>query len=345
MKTWRFAVVGLLLLAIAGCRSDPAREILERELRRKEDEIYRLKWALEDLQDTSSCSDDWRPRSSEPEAAPSRRSGSAPPSGATPPAIELPSRPTEGVPDSLVPPGAPDVPEHLRGPSGPALEKDAEAPAARTDNDGVSAVVPLLGAPIRPSGDSRRATTIALNRTMTGGINGGGADGDQGLMAVVEPRDAAGRAVDAPAEISVVVLDPAITDAEGKAVCVARWEYTAAETAELFRRSGSSLAIHLMMAWPDERPKHNKLHLFTRYVTADGRKLQDDMPIEIALPGDRSNRWTPAELDRTEQQIPALEARRVEPPPVNISRPAPRMAARDREPKMKRPVWSPERPK
>lgn len=328
MKTWHFAVVALLLPAIAGCRSDPNVAILERELRRKEDEIYRLKWAIEDLEDTSSCSDNWRPRSSEPEAAP--------PSGATPPAIELPSRPSKGVPDSLVPPGVPDVPEHLRGPSGPALEKD---------NVGVSAIVPLLGAPIRPSGDSRQTTTIALNRTMTGGISGGDADGDQGLMAVVEPRDSAGRPLDAPAEISVVVLDPAITDAEGKAVCVARWEYTTAETAELFRRSGSSLAIHLMMAWPDERPKHNKLHLFTRYVTADGRQLQADIPIEIALSGDRSSRWTPAELDRTEQQIPAIEARRVEPPPVSIPRPAPRMAARDRKPKMKRPVWSPERPK
>ncbi len=333
MKTWHFAVVALLLPAIAGCRSDPNIAILERELRHKEDEIYRLKWAIEDLQDTSSCSDDWRPRSSESETAPSRRSGSAPPSGATPPAIELPSRPTEGVPDSLVPPG---VPEHSRGPSGPALDKGV---------DGVSAVVPLMGMPIRPSGDSRQTTTIALNRTMTGGINGDGADGDQGLMAVVEPRDATGRPLDAPAEISAVVLDPAITDAEGKAVCVARWEYTTAETAELFRRAGSSLAIHLMMAWPDERPKHNKLHLFTRYVTADGRELQDDIPIEIALPGDRSSRWTPAELDRTEQQIPALEARRVEPQPVSSPRPAPRVATRERKPKMKRPVWSPERPR
>ena len=109
---------------------------------------------------------------------------------------------------------------------------------------------------------------------------------------VVEPRDRAGRTVDAPADMSVVVIDPAL---EGNAARVARWDFTAAETAAMFRRSGSSLAIHLTMAWPGDPPAHHKLHLFVRYVTADGRKLQADQPIEVALAGDRTTRWTPSD--------------------------------------------------
>ena len=35
------------------------------------------------------------------------------------------------------------------------------------------------------------------------------------------------------------------------------------------------------MAWPDGPPKHHKLHVFVRYVTADGRKLQTDGPIDV----------------------------------------------------------------
>ena len=55
MKSWHFAVVALALLATAGCRSDPAIAVLERELRLKEDEIYRLRAAVEDLQDCGAC--------------------------------------------------------------------------------------------------------------------------------------------------------------------------------------------------------------------------------------------------------------------------------------------------
>ena len=94
--------------------------------------------------------------------------------------------------------------------------------------------------------------------------------------------------------MSVVVLDPAVLDERGKAARVARWDFTAAETASLFRRTDSSRAIHLAMAWPADPPKHNKLHLFVRYVTADGRKLEADRPIEVALPGERQAGWTPA---------------------------------------------------
>ena len=70
--------------------------------------------------------------------------------------------------------------------------------------------------------------------------------------------------------MSVVVLDPAF---EGEAARVARWDFTAAETAAMFRRTGTESAIHLTMAWPGDPPAHGKLHLFVRYVTADGRKL------------------------------------------------------------------------
>ncbi len=118
MKTWHFAVVGWLLLATAGCRSDPNVAILERELRRKEDEIYRLKWALEDAQDTSSCSANWRPKASEaePEAAPRRRNPHGTPSELMP---ELPGAPSKEVPKSLLPPpgslppSVPEVPENF----------------------------------------------------------------------------------------------------------------------------------------------------------------------------------------------------------------------------------------
>ena len=184
------------------------------------------------------------------------------------------------------------------GPSldGPGREEDRHPPRAR--HTAASAESAAL-VPFDPSGDSRQVASITLDRRLTGGISAGDGEGDQGLLVVVEPRDAAGRPVDAPAEVSVVVYDPAVQEEDGHAALVARWDFSAAETAALFRRAGPEQAIHLAGGWPAELPKHNQLHVFVRYVTADGRKLEADRPVEVALRGDRTARRNHAEAPPT----------------------------------------------
>jgi hypothetical protein len=56
MRAWSLAVAGCVCLALAGCRTDPEIARLERDNRLKEDEIYRLRWRIEDLQEAmQSC--------------------------------------------------------------------------------------------------------------------------------------------------------------------------------------------------------------------------------------------------------------------------------------------------
>jgi len=129
---------------------------------------------------------------------------------------------------------------------------------------------------------------------------------------------------------------------KGEAARVARWDFTPAETASLFRRAGSGAAIHLAMAWPANPPKHRKLQLFVRYITGDGRKLEANQSIEIALPGDRTARWTPADPPMEREATPA-SWRPNETPTGRIPGPTPYMASRSVEPKQERPVWSPHR--
>ena len=186
--------------------------------------------------------------------------------------------------------------------------------------------------------------SIALDRTLTGGIGSGDNSGDRGLLVVVVPRDAAGRIVDAPAEMNVAVLDPALP---GDAARVGRWNFTAAETASLFCRTASGPAIHLAMGWPDNPPKHNKLRVFVRYITSDGRRLEANQPIEIALPGERVARWTPAERSRSAdsplERKSASGSWRPDEMPAKRPGPTPYIASRSAEPAPQRPVWSPER--
>jgi hypothetical protein len=382
MKPWPLVVVGGALLAIAGCRSDPAIPILERQLRLQEDEIYRLRAALDQGQDCDSCSERvvggprWAPSDEAEPGRGRRRRGPAAPSGVKPPPVEMPSQSTSEVPDILrspagsSPQGVPEVPENLRGPSQPIRPRE-NAPGGRssrppldhgmspsplepngpmlkqgmgatTSRPGHVAMASQLASavPFTPAEDSRRVAAIVLNRQLTGGIGSEASGADQGLLVVVEPRDRAGRTVDAPAEMSVVAIDPAL---EGNAARVARWDFTVAETAAMFRRSGSTRAIHLTTAWPADPPAHHKLHLFVRYVTADGRKLQADMPVEVALSGDKTTRWNPSE--RAADRGQAADAwQRNEAPTARIPGPAPQMAARPDPPGPRRPVWSPERP-
>jgi hypothetical protein len=372
MKPWQFIVVVLALSVIAGCRSDPAIPILERELRHKEDEIYRLRAMVDEMQDCPAYSErDARPsRPANAESGESRRHRGAPDAGKSP-MVELPGQPTLEVPKELhVPAGAspldaPEVPKGIEGPSQPLgppkpdLNRRSSArpmPSERDEMDGPALDQEMGEArsrpgritlasrggsatPFKPSGDSRRVAGIALNRAMTGGISAEKGVGDQGVLVVVEPRDRAGRTIDAPAEMSVVVIDPAL---EGNAARVARWDFSAAETAGMFRRAGSAQAIHLATVWPAGPPAHNKLHLFVRYVTADGRKLQTDAPIEVALPGDKTARWN--RNDRRPDRNPPPEPREDVPPPTaRVPGPTPHTAPPSDNAVSRRPVWSPER--
>jgi hypothetical protein len=368
MKPWQFAVAALVLLATSGCRTDPAIPILERELRMKEDEIYRLRGTVEDLQDTVNSSErraagksrDDSDRNTQPRgnSSASGSGGEAPSSNFAPPKVDLSTPSSSEVPKTLridgnpPPVAVPEVPESLRGPSpsskmdrrprsgnGPGGSSDAtlsDGPALGGFSPGGAGAVKTISreTPGRlvadggqsmagsANGDSRCVKTIVIDRMLTGGINDGDLAGDKGVLVVVEPRDGKGRGVDAPAAMSVVVVDPALT---GNSARVARWDFTAAETAAMFRRTNAGAAIHIDATWSEGRPTHGKLHVFVRYTTADGRKLEADQPIEIALAGEKG-------LPHTAPDPSA-------PPETSMGEDA----ARSAESVAERPRWSPER--
>lgn len=370
MKTRPFVLLGVVLLAMAGCRTNPAIPLLERQLRLQEDEIYRLRAQLEDVQDSnSSCGhrterdarsgrDDDRD-----EGAPRHRPSSTTPSNDQGPKIdvEIPGQPSEKIPDTLRRRGTSPT-TSIHDSDGPSLDQSAERTTVRTIADETRMSDPPRArepAPFMPTGDSRRVASIAIDHTMSGGINSDGSAGDQALLVVVQPRDRRGQAVDAPADISVVALDPAILDSHGKAARVGRWDFTAAETASLFRRTDSNGAVHLAMAWPAEPPKHGRLHLFVRYTTADGRRVETDGPVEVVLAAQRQAGWAPAprsahgphaaeegELGRRggpELGSPTESWRANEMPSPRAAEPSPEMATRPDPRRPERPAWSPER--
>jgi hypothetical protein len=370
MKSWQFAVLASVCLAVAGCRTDPNITLLERELRLQEDEIYRLRGVVEDYQAAlRSCQEGALPRRRSEAAEPGLGGLPGPPKvegvpKALPETGSAPSgadngraneaRPSPSEAPLWKPPGAgqPDGPSEegpVQGPNSPRL------PIPRPPDDdtvGNGAEVHPTGGtgPLLPA-NSRQVTQLTLDRRLTGGYDTDSRPGDEGILVVIQPQDAQGRSVQAPAEVSVAVLDPAL---QGEAARVARWDFTAAETATRFRKTGPGGAIQLKMLWPADPPVHSQLYLFVRYTTGDGRRLQAEGPIQITLPGQMARGWVRAKVPTPAREAsrPAdpgepdqAKPRQLRPTPVvptltpNPASPAGKPA----EPKLRPPVWSPNR--
>jgi len=281
MKTWPLLVAGTVCLTVAGCRMDPRIAQLERANRLLEDRIYQLQWELEDCQSAARRDGAEDATWSLPlEPVPDADS----PWDETPPHAsprQAPALKLEGSLEEVTPGEALDS---LRGrravePSGPVPGESPDGPqlpGAGGDGEDSSG---WKTAPPKPaiSSTGQQVTQIVLDRRAIRGYGTVEGTSDAGLLIVVEPRNATGRPLDVPGDVSVVVLDPAL---QGEAARVARWDFSAAETARMIRSSGPG--IELTLPWPAGQPKHADLHLFVRYVTEDGRKLEVDAPIRIA---------------------------------------------------------------
>jgi hypothetical protein len=286
MKIWQIVVPGLLGLILAGCQTDPSIALLERDNFKKEQEINRLTYENQELKEAleavAPAERTARPRELLPEPGAADRSRTAPPAtrpGASvaPPARSYaePDAPAAGgfhvSPGTEVPSG--EVPDRMRvpGESAPRAVSPGGSQWTPPDNRPVGG----LALP-----DNNSVAQITLHPALTGGIGTGSRPGDEGLMVVVEPRDFGGNIVNVPGDISVALLDPALAGDEAR---LARWDFVAAETQGMIR-TGSQPGIHLRLPW-NSAPPHDRLKVFVRYTTRDGRKLQAERLISVALGG------------------------------------------------------------
>jgi hypothetical protein len=306
MKIRHVVVPGLIGLALAGCHSDPEVAYLQRDNLKKEREIERLQYRVEELEESLNSAAPVQPgiTSGVPPVMHTMEDQPGPASTRPGPALTPPARtnpePEISLPGVLVSPGTPvpEVPERMRvpGSGGPTRQgpPPGELPAGESSQWSPAGGRPLPGA-LAPAENSVVAQ-ITLHPALTGGIGSGGQPGDEGLLVVVEPRDFGGNIIHAPGDISVALLDPALS---GEQARLARWDFSAAETQGMIR-TGSQPGIHLRLPWT-ATPAHDRLKVFVRYTTRDGRKLQVERLIGVALSGSPpARREAVADFDATE---------------------------------------------
>jgi hypothetical protein len=133
-------------------------------------------------------------------------------------------------------------------------------------------------------------TNLFINPFYTKGVELDQQPGDDGITLLFEPRNAAGQYVPQAGEVTVVLLDPAIS---GESARVARWELSKTEVGKRIIDTRPERGIKVQLKWPEERPQHGKLKLFVRYTNTNGELIETRSDVFITLPGELSQRWTP----------------------------------------------------
>ena len=320
---------GCLILSVAGilsagCRADPATELLERELRWQEDEIYHLEDVVDQLKSqlhayehgTFSSVDDNDDDRDRRLPSSSERVG--------PPSVDI-GEPVEELPQNLeqAPPFE-GLPQY--DPLPPAGEESYHYEPAALSGDG-----PDTAQARETSGffDPGEVDEITLNALLTGLRDFDGEEGYDGVALSLEPRNADGEIVESAGAISVVVLDEAQPGASAR---IARWDLTADEARAHFRKSSVGNGIHLELTWPEAAPVTDQLQMFVRFTSAEGQVLETEHRLgpgaDAALP---STGWQAARRPRRRAarrpaEMPHLATR----PPR--SRPTPRQTAEESGP-------------
>jgi hypothetical protein len=289
----------VLALLPVGCRSSRLnQELLEHELRNKEDYIYGLEADVDDLKaqvDTYRRENEAlkRQATSNPGGGsagglPSSRRNSGIDT-TLPPSVEFPKEqaPPFNGPPTISPPD-PTRPEGVL----PQPKTNAPPPRFQPNTEAAPPTIELPGQGAKPGGSGSAAingssldvTQITLNHQLTGGFDADSHTGDEGVIVVVEPRNTSGEMVNAAGQVSIVLMDPSKNGDAGR---VARWNFTTAEAVKHFNQSPDGGMV-FECRWPNHAPAHRSLKLFVRYTTADGRKLDADQPIEVTLANNSS---------------------------------------------------------
>jgi hypothetical protein len=312
--TW--VVVWLLL---AGCRSDVSQQLLERELRMQEDQIYQLQDSLQEkcsrLEMASRENSSLRKQLGIVDADASLPSRISLPPGVAGPA--RPSAPTLAVPPLAVPPlavpplavpplalpkplGVPPVggDSSPAAPEGGSLRFGPAGGSTAPSTPPATIAPPALdGVPPLPADRGAAAPTvrrlsheeslaaegqidqIVINPAKSGGFDGDGDGTSDGMTVVFEPRDADGRLVSAAGDVSILACDPAVADASGNGTRIAVWEVPSAEAMGHFRRTSRARGLHFTLPWQGTIPAGDHVRLFVRMTSFDGQVYETDATV------------------------------------------------------------------
>jgi hypothetical protein len=135
-----------------------------------------------------------------------------------------------------------------------------------------------------------KVVEIAFHPTLCRGQYLGSNDKGDGLHLVLQPRNASGEALDTPAALTVVVLDPNRPEEQSK---LGRWTFTQEEVDAQLEPIGVGRGFHIALPWQEAKPSSDVVQVYIRYEMNDGRRLVNERRLQIHVPSVGSASWTP----------------------------------------------------
>ena len=292
-------------LFAAGCKSDLNQQLLERELRYQEDQIYQLQDELAEqcarLEHVAGENSSLRKQlgvSDADSAAPSRgrrpRAPGVPPATNVPPAIEIPDAPRlprgGGPPVDLAPPtleGVPPLPAEparatpttdagsglslppaaaIIDPAARPIESaEAESPVQTAVADGPAPALVRLS--YDEPADGGEAIRLAINPSASSGVDADGDGRSEGLSLAIEPRNQGEKLVGLAGDVTITAYDAA---AGSGAPPLARWTVAAADAATRFRPTGRRRGLVIDLPWQGTLPAAGHVRVTVESPAAAG---------------------------------------------------------------------------
>lgn len=295
---------------VVGCRSGVERDVVQREMRKQEDQIYALEDYLTEYQQLLCDARSENAALKRQMVKGQFREGSAsivpetedtlpsPPAVApTPPASS--QEPEPAAPADDVPPldlSAPEVPpldassDHepeqiaVREVEPASAEFEVEADTVEAENIEAEVI------------DAPPSAVVLRGEVQTETDDAATEDMGPRVLLNVEPVDVAGHVVEFHGRLSLLVLDPAAREKERQ---LARWDFKEAELAEMSGESDSGKGFELPLQLPAESPTNRPLELWVRLLPAEGEKLLGRTTMDLSRPG----RFATAEVQPAQQPV------------------------------------------
>lgn len=279
------AVISAGCITAAGCKSDLNQQLLERELRYQEDQIYQLQ---DELQQKCARLDslagentslrrqlgvgegDQLTRSRPARGRPGAAAGAAP--IAVPPAIEVPEAIRgPAAPGVLAPPALDNIPPlPVKPSSAPAAEPMSLPAPADAAKPAAPRPVAVPVAYDQPLADGRPVRLVVI-AAATGCVDADGDGTSEGLNVTVEPRDADERLVPATGAVSITAFDSI-----DPATPLAAWTIPAEQAATHFRRTTRLRGMHFPLRWTGTPPTGDHVRVVVRITGPEAAVLETD---------------------------------------------------------------------
>ena len=302
------------LLCGSGCRTDLSHQLLERELRMQEDQIYQLQDELQDacarLDRTAGENRSLRRQlgftdgdavAPAPAATPPGRRPAPTPAEPlmVPPAISIPGGPAPRapaaptIPETIAPPkldGVPPLPVEPKF-SGADAGSPEPGPGLVTPAANAAEARPMPApATAGPTAPVRRLsyeeslavagtiTHVVVNAARTECFDTDGDGVSDGLTIVIEPRDDQERLVTAGGDVAI-----SVHDLGGTAAAVARWNIPAQQALAHFRRTSRHRGLCFVLRWPGQPPAGDHVRVHVSLAAPQGAPFETDCTVPLTI--------------------------------------------------------------